>query len=95
MVSIKDIEALAELSKLEVSPEECEKLRGEIDAILAYISEITEVAADLPEHAPIGLVHNILREDGIPHESGMYTEDLLNAAPARKEQYLQVKKILG
>jgi Asp-tRNA(Asn)/Glu-tRNA(Gln) amidotransferase C subunit len=38
---------------------------------------------------------NVMREDGRAHESGKYTEDLLNAAPDREGDYVKVKQILG
>lgn len=44
--------------------------------------------------AVFGVGVNVMREDGEPHESGLYTEKLLSAAPQREGQYIKVKKIL-
>ncbi len=35
-----------------------------------------------------------MREDGVGHDSGIHTEALLSAVPAREGNYLKVKKIL-
>jgi hypothetical protein len=35
-----------------------------------------------------------MREDGEPHESGIYTQKILEQAPAREKDYIKVKKIL-
>ncbi len=35
-----------------------------------------------------------MRDDADPHEAGLYTEDLLKAAPGRDGNYVKVKKIL-
>lgn len=94
MIERTDIEKLAELAMLRLSAEEIEKLRGEIDAILAYVSELN--AAPVPEAAEPGLgsVYNVTRADEAPHEPGIYTEDLLRAAPRTENGLIQVKRVL-
>jgi aspartyl-tRNA(Asn)/glutamyl-tRNA(Gln) amidotransferase subunit C len=93
-ITAEDIGALAKLSQIEITEDEQNALVPEIESILSYISEISSVAAELPAHV-VGAVKNVLREDSDPHESGIHTEALLGAAPSRKENYVQVKKILG
>ena len=39
--------------------------------------------------------HNVMREDENPHESGIYTEILLSAAPARKGNRIAVKQVIS
>ena len=39
-------------------------------------------------------MRNVMREDANPHESGIYTEKMLEQAPAREGNYIKVKKIL-
>ena len=39
-------------------------------------------------------VLNVMREDKDPHEAGLYTEKILEQAPAREGDYIKVKKIL-
>lgn len=93
-ITPEDIASLAKLSQIELTPEERDRLVPEIESIVSYISEIAGVSAELPEHV-VGAVHNVLREDTDPHEGGIHTEALLEAAPARKGNHFSVKKILG
>ncbi len=95
MISADEVKKLADLGRVALSDEEVEKLRGEINSILAYVDVIQKVT--LPEH-PAASVHlaleNVMREDGEPHETGAFTEALLAQAPRRDGNYLKVKKIL-
>lgn len=93
MIEIPDIEKLAKLSRIKLSEAEKESLRKEIDSILGYVAEIQGVLIktgdfDKPDR------RNVFREDGNPHESGKYTEQLLAEAPQKDGGYFRVKKIL-
>lgn len=93
MIGKDDIKKLAELSRIEITPKEVDKLSKDIESILAYVSELTEIAAEEPESVA-GLLRNVMREDGEPHSSGVFTDVLLRAAPEREKNYVKVKKIL-
>lgn len=95
----EDVKKLAELCRIKVSDDELTELTKDIDSILSYVSEISEVASeemvpDLPAQAGAGAIRNVMRADEEPHEPGAYTETLLNAAPKRDKDYVAVKKIL-
>lgn len=92
-IEIKDIEHLAALSRIVVSDEEKELLMHDLGEILAYVSQVKEVAAELGE-STVGELHNVMRDDTNPHEAGLFTEDLIAAAPAREGNRVLVKKIL-
>lgn len=82
---------LAQLARIKVSDEEAEKLSHEFEGILKYVGEVKNAAGSAtPEYA----LKNVMRPDGEGHESGIYTETLLKAAPARQGDYIKVKKIL-
>ncbi len=91
----EDIEHLATLARIAVTEEEASALAHDITSILGYVSEIDEITADTVVEKKVGPLFNVMREDGEPHEPNLYTEDLLNLAPERVGQYVQVKKILG
>lgn len=93
MIKKEEIEKLAELSRIEVTPEEVRKLSKDIESILEYVGELTELAVEEPESA-VGALRNVMREDGTPHESGVFTDALLEAVPDREKNYVRVKKIL-
>ena len=92
MVTEADIEKLALLARVALSSEEKEKLQKDVGAILEYISDIRKVSGGEERTKP-SLI-NVMREDTVPHEGGIFSEELLSAAPSREGQYLKVKKIL-
>ena len=93
MIEIKDIDKLAELSRLAIAPEEKEALRADLDSILEYVKEVQNVASSA-ERAPDLYLRNVMRDDVVTTTAGTNTEDLLKCAPKREGQYVQVKKIL-
>ena len=88
-----DVRALATLARLEVSDEELAKLEKEIPAILAFVETIQKVSADAIESKPA--LKNVMREDANPHEGGMYTDALLKAAPATKDNQIVVRQVIS
>ncbi len=95
MITTEEIEKLAMLARLALSKEETERMRKEFDSILGYVASIQKVAANVGEHSrSIVATVNVMREDRNPHESGIYTEALVGAAPRREGDYIKVKKIL-
>lgn len=95
MITIEEIENLAALSRIELTPEEKERMQGEFDAILGYVASLAEVSATFAKGTrSIVATMNVMREDVSPHESGIYTSALIGAAPRREGNYIKVKKIL-
>lgn len=93
MIGKDDVKKLAELSRLELTPKEMNELSKDIESILAYVSELTEIATKEPVNET-GALRNVMRKDEKPHESGIFTDVLLKAAPNREKNYFKVKKIL-
>ena len=92
-ITIEEVKKLASLSRIKLSPEEEISMQNEISTILGYIDQINkvdlgDVSNGLPEQ------RNIWREDGEVNQTGVYTESILNNAPAREGNYIKVKKIL-
>ncbi|HAO64896.1 TPA: Asp-tRNA(Asn)/Glu-tRNA(Gln) amidotransferase subunit GatC [Candidatus Taylorbacteria bacterium] len=98
MITTEDIQKLAELSRINIAPEEQESLRLQIDSILGYIDQIKKASLVSGEVSKSTLaaddIRNVMREDSEPHMSSEFTEKILSAAPAREGNYLKVKKIL-
>ena len=88
-----DIKALAELARLEISDAEVAKLEKEIPDILKFVEQIQNVAGETNEPSPE--LRNVMREDDSPHESGIYTERLLKAAPKQKDGRVVVKQVVS
>lgn len=90
-----EVRALAKLARIEITDAEAEKLSHEFAKILDYVGEVREVGkSNKSDKLKKEEVYNIMREDGEPHAPGIYTEDILNNAPGRKDNYIKVKKIL-
>jgi aspartyl-tRNA(Asn)/glutamyl-tRNA(Gln) amidotransferase subunit C len=91
-LTIQDIERLAELARIEITDAEKESFLGDLNNIVGYISEITSVADDTlnTSHAHT----NITRLDEVTVASGEYTERVLQNAPARRVDYVQVDQVI-
>ncbi len=87
-----DIKKLAELSRIAVSDEDVKQLEQEIPEILAFVEQITEAGGEVSKET--GEHYNSVREDDEPHESGLYTKEMLDAVPDEKNGYLRVRKII-
>jgi len=86
--------SLAKLARIKISHEEAECLSNELGGILNYVGEIKNAGFKIQGLGFKNEVRNVMREDGEPHESGIYTEKLLAEAPGRSGNYIKVKKIL-
>ena len=93
VIELKDVEHLAGLARIAVSDDEKKILQHDLEEILAYVSQVREVTAELgaPE---VGELRNVMREDSEPHEGGVFTEEVLKQAPSREGNRVFVKKIM-
>lgn len=95
MITVKEIEKLANLARIKIDESEKESLTKEIDAILVYIDQIKKATVDI-DHTPIvGSLHNVFREDISETISNEDRERLLNEAPDREGEFVAVKKIIA
>ncbi|MFZ2621087.1 MAG: Asp-tRNA(Asn)/Glu-tRNA(Gln) amidotransferase subunit GatC [Minisyncoccia bacterium] len=92
MITKEDIKNLANLARIEVSPEEVVRMTSEIDSILGYVSQIKDSTGDVEKITP--KLHNVMRDDEVTNKEGEYTGRLLQNASSREGNYLKVKKIL-
>lgn len=93
-----DIEKLALLARIKLTPKEKNKLQKEFEDILDYISKLKETDISKIDDKEIGKtteLENIMRNDENPHEAGEFSEDLLKEAPSVENGYVKVKHILG
>ena len=87
-----DVQALAELARLEITDAERAQLEKEFPALLDFVDTIQR--AQVEKTSSTGL-SNVMREDGEPHESSLHTKELLEAAPATKGGYVKVREVLS
>jgi len=93
MISKKDIESLANLSRIRLSDAEKESLAKDVDSILAYVDQIKAAPVD-DSRSEAGAVKNIMRDDVAVSISAEDRERILDEAPKREGDYVAVKKIL-
>lgn len=96
MIDSKEIDKLAELSRVEMTSEEKKEIQKDMESILGYVSEIQEVATDLavaPEER-LDALHNVMRKDDNVNKEGAYTDKIIKSAPKSEGNYIKVKKIL-
>lgn len=93
-LSREDVLKLAALSKLKLSDDEIERLRGELSEILDYVDilEKAEVAGLKPTYQVSGL-KNVYRADETK-DYGYKIEELLKNAPVIQDNQFKVKRVL-
>ena len=93
-VSLKDVEHVAELARLEFQEAEKTKIAEELNEILHYIEKLNEL--DTTEVEPLSHVielSNVFREDEL--QPSYPVEEILRNAPARTEKFFKVPKVIG
>lgn len=92
-----DIEKLALLARIKLTPAEKEKLQKEFKKILDYVSQLKKVdirnVTDNEANKTTNL-ENIMREDQNGYEAGQFSEKLLKEVPSVEKGYVKVKHIL-
>ena len=85
---------MAALSKLRLSDEEIEKLRGELSEILDYVEILNnvDVTGLKPTYQVTGL-KNVMRQDEVK-DYGYEPADLLKNAPAVQDNQFKVRRVL-
>ena len=93
-ISIDDVKHLASLSALSLGDDEIAALRGDIEAILAYVEQLGELDTTgiEPTYQVTGL-KNVWRDD-VVRQSDVSTETLLGLSAAAHDQQFKVPKVL-
>ncbi|HXG17124.1 MAG TPA: Asp-tRNA(Asn)/Glu-tRNA(Gln) amidotransferase subunit GatC [Calidithermus sp.] len=93
MIEDRDVEHVARLARLTLSPADRERLRRQLGAILEYIAKLE--ALDVTGVEPTShavLVVNVMREDEV--RPGLGAEEALANAPDRRDHFFRVPRIL-
>jgi len=89
-----DVEHVAYLARLGLTPDELARLEGQLNHILDQYAKLAELDTDaIPPTAQTIELENILREDVA--RPSMATEDVLANAPQRDGDFFVVPAILG
>lgn len=94
MIDPEQVQKVAHLARLELTPEQQEQFTGQLSKILEYVEQLNELdTTDVPPTTRAIDVSNVTREDEIlPYTD---KEALLEQAPAREDDYFRVPQILN
>lgn len=92
MISEEEIRNIAKLSYLSIKDEEIDKFRDNFSSILDYVKKLQELdISDVEETSNLSKIDNVFREDMSTKENA---EDLIKAFNKKRDNFLEVKKIL-
>ena len=92
-ITLEQVRHVAELARLDLVPAEEERLTGQLNAILEYMSQLSEVDTDGVEPTSHVLpLTNVMRDDG-PRDCLPTAEALANA-PDAEQGHFAVPKII-
>jgi aspartyl/glutamyl-tRNA(Asn/Gln) amidotransferase C subunit len=95
MITSGEIEKLAQLSRITLTPAEVQSLVTEFDSILGYIDQLKKVDVSLETEGRVGSVKNVMRIDEAVDVSAEDRERLLVEVPRREGDFVAVKKIIA
>jgi aspartyl-tRNA(Asn)/glutamyl-tRNA(Gln) amidotransferase subunit C len=95
MITVKELEHLAALSRIELSEADKKSLIREFDSILGYVDQLKKVDVKMDAEGRVGAVRNVTRPDEVVNTSKEDREGLLAEAPDREGDYIAVKKIIA
>jgi aspartyl-tRNA(Asn)/glutamyl-tRNA(Gln) amidotransferase subunit C len=92
-ISRDEVAHLANLARIELRPDELDRLAGQLDVILSSVAQVREVAGDdVPATSHPMPLSNVTRPD-VPRPS-LSAEEALAGAPAQQDQRFRVPRIL-
>lgn len=92
MITVKDVEHVAKLARLELTEEEKEKFAGQLGDVLKYVEQMNEVDTSnvVPMAHAMDFV-NVMREDKVNYEQTK--AELMKNAPDEEDGFFKVPKI--
>jgi aspartyl-tRNA(Asn)/glutamyl-tRNA(Gln) amidotransferase subunit C len=93
-VTLRDVEHIAKLARLEFTQAEKEKFTHQLNEILAYVEQLNKL--DTSNVEPLSHVielNNVFRQDAV--KPGLTTEEALKNALAKTEKFFKVPKVIG
>jgi aspartyl-tRNA(Asn)/glutamyl-tRNA(Gln) amidotransferase subunit C len=93
VISREDVEHVARLARLALTPDELERMRTQLNAILVHIDALQAVDTDDVEPTSHAVpVVNVMRDD--EPRPPFPLEDMLRNAPDRAGQFFRVPRII-
>lgn len=94
-LTTEDIKKLARLSALQVDDDEAQALQAEIETIIGYVEQLGNVSIEgyEPTYQVTGLKNVVRQDDVIDYKVSQ--DELFKNAPARQDDQIKVKRVLG
>lgn len=93
-VTIKDVEYIAKLAKLNFSNDELENYTHQLNDILTYVEKLNELDTSNVEPLSHPVENqNVFREDIL--KPSLTTEEALKNSPSRTEEFFRVPKVIN
>lgn len=92
MITIKDVEHVAKLARLDLTEEEKELYTKQLGDVLKYVDQMNEVdTLNVKPMAQVIDFVNVMREDKVIHD--ISKEELMKNAPEEENGFFKVPKI--
>jgi len=92
-IRTETVRALADLASLELAPEEVERMRRDLDAILAYVDKLSELdTSDVPPTAHVLDISTPLRPDQV--RDVLPVSEVVRNAPDHDDTSMIVPKVI-
>ena len=93
-ITTDDVRHLAQLSNLQLTDDEVENLRGDLENIVGYIEQLGELdTAGVEPTYQVTALENVWRDDEV-EASKVTREQLLTLAPEQANNSVKVPKVL-
>ena len=86
-ITLEQVRHVARLARLRLSPDEEERVRADMDEMLAYVDKLNEL-----DTAQVGEAGTPMRDDEVTNEPA--ADAMLANAPSRERNYFKVPKII-
>ena len=92
-ITLEQVRHVALLARLELSPQDEERLRADMDEMLAYVDKLNELdTKDVAPTTQVGEAGTPMRDDEVTNRPD--AEAMLANAPSRDRNYFKVPKII-
>lgn len=94
-ISIKEVEHIAELARIELKEEEKKEFSGQLSDVLGYIEQLNELDTENVESVSRVMgMNNVMREDKVEESDEEMREVIVGNFPAEQDGYVKVKQVL-
>lgn len=94
MITKKQVQHIAKLARLTLTPQESKTYQKQLGAILDYVGQLQKVdTKKIPPQTGGTRLKNVLRSDTAQSTHTKLREKLLNSAPLREKDYIKTRAV--